>query len=84
MLDERYNNYQDYIQETVDALNSASETNNSLQRSTYNPDVLALTYCLQILIDLVADNAAMSLTNYVAVQEEHHKVNEIINYLQEY
>jgi len=81
-LDDKYLEYQNIILDTVEALNECSTVVNSLQKSTYNPEMMALTFSIQILIELVAETAALSLNNNINLREHSHSINDIIDYLQ--
>jgi uncharacterized protein YutE (UPF0331/DUF86 family) len=80
-LNDRYAGYEHYIEETVNSLNECSTVVNSLQKSTYNPEVVALTYSIQVLIELVADTAALSLNNNINTREQDEQITQIIEYL---
>lgn len=80
-LHDKYAGYEQYIDDTVNALNECSQTVDSLQRSTYNPEVMALTFSIQVLIELVAEASAIALANCANVKEEHRRINEIVQYL---
>jgi hypothetical protein len=80
-LNDKYSRYEDYIEDTVEALNECSTIVSTLQRSTYNPEVMALTFSIQVLIDLVADASALALSNNASLREHEFKINEIVQYL---
>lgn len=80
-LNDKYSGYEDYIENTVEALNECSTIAHSLQRSTYNPEVVALTFSIQVLLDLLADASALALSNNANLREHEFKINEIVQYL---
>ena len=80
---DKYTGYEEYIHETVTALNECSTIVGSLQHSTYNPEVMALTFSLQVLIELVADVSALALSNNASMREHNYRINEIVEYLEQ-
>lgn len=80
-LNDKYSEYEDYIKGTVKILNECSTITHSLQGSTYNPEVMALTFSIQLLLDLLADASALALSNNVSLKEHEYKINEIVQYL---
>lgn len=80
-LNDKYTGYENYIEDTVEALNACSTVVDSLQRSTYNPEMMALTYSIQVLIELVAEASALALSNNASLRQQDQAINEIVHYL---
>lgn len=82
-LKDKYAGYEDYIETTVELLNSCSTIVDSLQRSSYNPEMLAMTYSIQLLVELVAEFSALALNNHATLRQHDQIINEIIEYLEQ-